>query len=97
MAKSMAQIENGTVVNLIWCGENRRETANLITTGDRPVCIGNAYTDGKFLQDGVEITTLLESVLAENKLLRSQLGAMIAEYGLPASLAGILKNKETAL
>lgn len=60
MAKSMALIENGTIVNMLWCSDSQPETESLINPADRPVAIGDTYSDGKFYRDGVEILTPLE-------------------------------------
>ena len=65
MAKSMALIENGTVVNMLWCSDSQPETDTIINPADRPVGIGDTYSNGKFYRDGVEILTPLEE--AQNK------------------------------
>lgn len=57
MAKSMARIENGIVVNIEWCSDNVAETNVLIDVTGRPVNIGNIYTDGKFYNNNIEILT----------------------------------------
>lgn len=66
MAKSMALIENGTVTNMLWCSDSEPETATLIDPADRPVAIGDTYSDGKFYRDGTEILTPLEEALKKN-------------------------------
>ena len=48
MAKSMALIENGTVANMLWCSDSEPETDILINPADRPVGIGDTYSNGKF-------------------------------------------------
>ena len=63
MAKSMALIENGTVTNMLWCSDSQPETDTIINPADRPVGIGDTYSDGKFYRDGVEILTPLEEAL----------------------------------
>nr|DAF38531.1 MAG TPA: hypothetical protein [Caudoviricetes sp.] len=63
MAKSMALIENGTVANMLWCSIFEPETDILINPADRPVAIGDTYSDGKFYRGGVEILTPLEEAL----------------------------------
>lgn len=60
MAKSMALIENGVVANMLWCSDSEPETESLINPADRPVAIGDTYSNGKFYRDGVEILTPLE-------------------------------------
>ena len=66
MAKNMAQIAGGVVVNVLWCSDRTEQTEALIDTADRPVGIGDTYTDGKFYRDGVEILTPLEEALKKN-------------------------------
>ena len=66
MAKSMALIENGTVANMLWCSDSEPETDTLIDPADRPVGIGDTYSDGKFCRDGVEILTPLEAAQKQN-------------------------------
>lgn len=66
MAKSMAFIENGTVTNMLWCSDSEPETESLINPGDRPVAIGDTYSDGKFYRGGTEILTPLEEALKKN-------------------------------
>ena len=65
MAKSMTRIENGLVINVLWCSDSEPETENFIDPADRPVGIGDTYSGGKFYRDGVEILTPLEE--AQNK------------------------------
>lgn len=65
MAKSMALVSGGTVVNLLWCPDNAQPTDSLLDIGDRPVGIGDTYADGKFYRDGEEVLTPLEAALAE--------------------------------
>ena len=48
MAKSMALIENSTVTNMLWCSASEPETDALINPADRPVAIGDTYSNGKF-------------------------------------------------
>ena len=66
MAKSMARIENGAVINLIWCSDSELETESLIDPDDRPVGIGDTYSGGKFYRDGEEVLTPLEEALKKN-------------------------------
>ena len=66
MAKSMALIENSTVINVLWCSDSQPETDTIINPADRPVGIGDTYSNGKFYRDGVEILTPLEEALKKN-------------------------------
>ena len=62
----MALIENGTVANMLWCSDPEPETESLIYPADRPVAIGDTYSNGKFYRDGVEILTPLEEAQKKN-------------------------------
>lgn len=66
MAKSMALIKNGAVTNVLWCSDSEPETDTLINPADRPVGIGDTYSNGKFYRDGTEILTPLEEALRKN-------------------------------
>lgn len=65
MAKSMAQIVNGRVANMLWYSENTQSNDTLIDVADRPVGIGDTYVDGKFYRNGAEVLTELEALRAE--------------------------------
>lgn len=60
MAKTMARIESGVVVNMLWCSDRELQTETLIEISDRPVGIGDTYDGSNFYRDGVEILTPLE-------------------------------------
>lgn len=60
MAKNMARIENGVVINVERWSDRMAETDTLKNTADFPVGIGDTYADGRFYRDGVEILTPLE-------------------------------------
>ena len=61
-----ALITNGVVSNIIWLYDgNAQEFPDAVKLGDRPVGIGDTYTDGKFYRDGVEVLTPLEQAQAE--------------------------------
>lgn len=64
MAKTMAVISDGIVSNMIWCSDAAKETDTLRDPGDRPVGIGDTYSDGRWYRDGVEILTPLEDAEA---------------------------------
>lgn len=72
MAKNMAVITDGIVTNVIWCSDSEQETDTLKSPADRPVAIGDTYSDGKFYRDGVEILTQLEQTLKELGELRKE-------------------------
>lgn len=65
MAKNMARIDNGIVVNIQWCSDVTRETDVLKDMGDRPVAIGDTYSEGEFYHDGEKVLTELEYTQAQ--------------------------------
>lgn len=61
-----ALIENGAVTNIIALNDrNASDFPTAVKLGDRPVAIGDTYTDGKFYRDGVEVLTPMEQAQAE--------------------------------
>lgn len=57
MAKRMAMLEEGRVVNLLWCSDLEPETDTMVNTGAAPAQIGDSYKNGKFLRDGEVLQT----------------------------------------
>mgnify|MGYP000841397809 FL=1 len=84
MAKSMALIENSTVTNMLWCSASEPETEFLINPADRPVAIGDTYSDGKFYRGGVEILTPLEEALKKNAEYEAALSEIEVALGVNA-------------
>lgn len=80
MAKNMARIENGVVVNIQWHADQEPETEVLVDTADRPVGIGDTYASGKFCRNGVELLTPLEAALAEVEALRKRIEELDGAY-----------------
>lgn len=69
-----ALIDNGIVANVIALNDrNAGDFPAAVKLGDRPVGIGDTYTDGKFYRDGVEVLTPLEAAQAEIETYRSAL------------------------
>ena len=61
-----AMIEGGIVTNVIALNDrNASDFPTAVKLGDRPVGIGDDYTDGKFYRDGVEVLTPMEQAQAE--------------------------------
>lgn len=61
-----ALIDNGIVSNIIALNDrNASDFPAAVKLGDRPVGIGDTYTDGKFYRDGVEVLTPLEAAQTE--------------------------------
>ena len=79
MAKNMALVSDGVVVNILWCSDKAEQTDTLINPDGRPVGIGDTYSDGKFYRDGKEVLTPLESAMAENEQLKTENSALMGE------------------
>ena len=61
-----AIVTDGIVTNVIALNDrNASDFPTAVKLGDRPVCIGDTYTDGKFYHDGVEVLTPMEQDQAE--------------------------------
>lgn len=82
MAKSMAVIEDGIVTNMIWCSDAAPETDIRKDPGDRPVGIGDTYSDGRWYRDGVEILTPLEEALKKNAEYEAALSEIESALGV---------------
>ena len=69
-----ALVENGTVTNIIEMDKrNEQFFPSAVYTGDRPVGMGDTYTEGKFYRDGKEVLTALEEANNEIDSLTQQL------------------------
>ena len=74
-----ALVENGVVTNIIEMDKRDEQFfPSAVYTGDRPVGMGDTYTDGKFYRDGVEVLTPIEQAQAE-----------IAEYKAALNTLGV--------
>ena len=62
MAKTMARIKDGVVVNIEWCSDRTPGTETLAETEGRPVMIGDTYEDGTFLRNGEKVLTEAEQL-----------------------------------
>ena len=61
-----AIVDNGAVTNIIALNDrNASDFPTAVKLGERPVCIGDTYADGKFYHDGVEVLTPMEQAQAE--------------------------------
>ena len=78
-----ALIDNSIVTNVISLNDrNASDFPNVVKLGDRPVGIGDTYTDGKFYRDGVEVLTPMEQAqaeMAEYKAALNELGVETEE------------------
>lgn len=82
MAKSMALVENGVVVNILWCSDRESETETLIDTADRPAAIGDRYESGKFYRNGEEVLTPLQAAMKKNAEYEAALSEIEAALGV---------------
>ena len=82
MAKSMALVDNGVVVNILWCSDRESETETLIDTEDRPVAIGDSYESGKFYRNGEEVLTPLQAAMKKNAEYEAALSEIEAALGV---------------
>ena len=82
LAKSMALVENGVVVNILWCSDRESETETLIDTADRPVAIGDSYESGKFYRTGEEVLTPLQAAMKKNAEYEAALSEIEAALGV---------------
>lgn len=60
MAKNMARLEDGVVVNLEWCSDSEPETAALRAYDGYAIRIGDNWEDGKWMRDGAAVLTEAE-------------------------------------
>lgn len=57
MAKNMARLADGVVVNLEWCSDSEPETAALREYDGYAIRIGDSWEDGKWMRDGAAVLT----------------------------------------
>ena len=75
-----AMVIEGKVTNIIEMDKrNEQYFPFAIYTGDRPVGIGDTYTNGKFYRNGVEVFTELEEANNEIDSLTQQLGEAVEQ------------------
>lgn len=75
-----AMVIEGKVTNIIEMDKrNEQYFPSAVYAGDRPVGIGDTYTDGKFYRDDVEVLTELEKANNEIDSLTQQLGEAVEQ------------------
>lgn len=91
MAKNMARIKDGVVVNVEWCANSREETDTLKEVNGIAIQLGDTYDGSAFYRDGERLLTPLEKAMAdiaalkeENKAMREE-NAMLTECVLELS------------
>ena len=75
MAKNMARLVDGVVVNLEWCSDEGPETAELREYDGYAIRIGDSWEDGKWTRDGAAVLT------------EAQIAAQVAEERAAAAAA----------
>lgn len=75
MAKNMARLEDGVVVNLEWCSDSEPETAELREYEGYAIRIGDSWEDRKWMRDGAAVLT------------EAQIAAQVAEERAAAAAA----------
>lgn len=76
MAKNMARIKNGLVMNIEWCSDKQAQTESLISLADRPVAIGDTYDGTDFYRDGEMVLTPMEEAQAEIEDMKAALNEL---------------------
>ena len=75
MAKNMARLADGVVVNLEWCSDSEPETAELREYEGYAIRIGDSWENGKWMRDGAAVLT------------EAQIAAQVAEERAAAAAA----------
>ena len=63
MAKTMARIKDGIVINLVWVDDNTIETDELKNIYNLHVNIGDVYDNYSYYRDGVKLLTHREQLI----------------------------------
>lgn len=66
MAKNMARLEDGVVVNLELCSDSEPETTELREYEGYAIRIGDSWEDGKWMRDGAAVLTEAEIAAQAN-------------------------------
>lgn len=73
-----AMVIEGKVTNMIVMDKrNEQHFPSAVYIGDRPVDVGDVYSDGKFYRGGVEVLTELEEANKEIDSLTQQLAEAV--------------------
>lgn len=84
MAKNMARVEDGVVVNIEWCANTKEETDTLKEINGLPIKIGDTYDGSAFYRDGERLLTTLEKAINEIVAMKEE-NAMLLECVLEMS------------
>ena len=78
MAKCMARVANGNVINIEWCSDRATETASLKETHGIHVAVGDRYEDGAYYRNGERLLSTeermadMEAALADAEAVGAQ-------------------------
>lgn len=75
MAKSMARIKDGIVINIEWCSDDAAETETLKNAEGRAIEMGDTYSDGRFYRNGNIIMSTAEKLADAERALAILLGS----------------------
>ena len=79
-----AIVTDGIVTNVIALNDrNASDFPTAVKLGDRPVGIGDTYTDEKFYRDGMEVLTPMEQAQAEIDAYKAALNELGVETEEP--------------
>lgn len=76
MAKCMARVANGNVINIEWCSDRATETASLKETHGIPVAVGDRYEDGAYYRNGERLLSDAERIADMEAALAILLGGV---------------------
>ena len=76
MAKRMAKLEGGVVVNTQWHADRTPETDTLKDIQDRPVALGDTWDAGRFYRGGEAVLSPLEAAQLELQDMRTALATL---------------------
>ena len=93
MAKTMARIENGAVVNIEWRSNNTDETDSLKDVSDRVLVIGDTYDGVNFYRDGEKVLTPLEKAQAEVTALKEENASLKEENAMQTAQVSALSDQ----
>lgn len=79
MAKNMARIKDGVVVNIEWCSNSIEETETLKEINNIHVCIGDACDGHSFYHNGEKLLTPFEKANDKNEELTTALQIITGE------------------
>ena len=79
MAKNMARLNGGIVVNIEWCSDDAPETDDLVSFRDIHVELGDSFENGSFYRNGEKLMTPAEEALLEAEDMREALAILEVE------------------